>query len=469
MRPSDYSVIEEALASVGVRREHLSGTAEQAIRLEGGTVLRFDPDGFYLGATAGEDPFRALPGGPGEEATAPLYAGNGRKEDGTEDRPAVEAVLAPGGRPSSPAAAGAGRPPASAEGPLGRLSGLLAPGGPVAVDGDPFTHLRNFSGAESDVKLMELWLGRKSTESRRAYVADLTKFFSVVSQDLATGEVGVRKKALGEITLSDLHEFAAVISDVFSERTQLRMLAAVKSLFTYANRVGYIPFNVGAAVELPSVKDDRGERELSEEDVRDLVRAPITPPVRNGRPDPDWKPRPNAYRDHVMLLTLYAGGLRREDVCRLKWKDVRSREDASSGAGQITVFGKGRKTGTVLLPPSVFRKLGELRYSPGDPGAEPAGYDAPVFASRKRKTASGGHLDPSQVYRIVKAAAKDAGLKNADKVSPHWLRHAHATHADRKGAPIGLIAATLRHSSISTTGGYLQANPSESSALYLGL
>ena len=57
-----------------------------------------------------------------------------------------------------------------------------------------------------------------------------------------------------------------------------------------------------------------------------------------------------------------------------------------------------------------------------------AGPDAPVFRSAK-----GGALDPSQ-HRIVKAAAARAGLSAA--VSAHWLRHAHASHALDRGAPI---------------------------------
>ena len=59
--------------------------------------------------------------------------------------------------------------------------------------------------------------------------------------------------------------------------------------------------------------------------------------------------------------------------------------------------------------------------------------DAPVFRSRTGKA-----LDRSRVLRIVQEAAKRAGVEGG--VSPHWLRHAHATHslemwrADSSGA-----------------------------------
>lgn len=71
------------------------------------------------------------------------------------------------------------------------------------------------------------------------------------------------------------------------------------------------------------------------------------------------------------------------------------------------------------------------------------------------------------VKRIVTPAAERAGGEG--QVSSHWLRHAHASHALDRGAPIHLVQATLGHASISTTGKYLHAWPEDSSARYLGV
>ncbi|MDP9438497.1 MAG: tyrosine-type recombinase/integrase, partial [Actinomycetota bacterium] len=95
--------------------------------------------------------------------------------------------------------------------------------------------------------------------------------------------------------------------------------------------------------------------------------------------------------------------------------------------------------------------------------------DSPLFRSRKK--GPGGEpkaITVRQAERVVKEAARAAGLKNASEVSPHWLRHAHASHAMDRGAKIHLVQATLGHASVSTTGRYLHARPDESSALYLG-
>ncbi|WP_430734229.1 tyrosine-type recombinase/integrase [Fodinisporobacter ferrooxydans] len=94
---------------------------------------------------------------------------------------------------------------------------------------------------------------------------------------------------------------------------------------------------------------------------------------------------------------------------------------------------------------------------------EEAELDDPIFVSRKKE----GQLSPSQVHRIVKAAAKRAGL--GDNVSAHWLRHAHASHSLDRGAPIHLVQSTLGHASVATTGRYLHARPTDSSARYLGV
>jgi hypothetical protein len=67
----------------------------------------------------------------------------------------------------------------------------------------------------------------------------------------------------------------------------------------------------------------------------------------------------------------------------------------------------------------------------------------------------------------VRQAALHAGI--GDRVSPHWLRHAHPSHALDHGAPIHLVQATLGHNSVATMSRYLHARPGDSSARFLAL
>ncbi|MBA2712683.1 MAG: tyrosine-type recombinase/integrase, partial [Rubrobacteraceae bacterium] len=129
----------------------------------------------------------------------------------------------------------------------------------------------------------------------------------------------------------------------------------------------------------------------------------------------------------------------------------------------------------VAIPAGAHEALLSLRHVPealpdgrrGERRVREAGLDEPIFRSRKRRNNLGGHLEVSAVNRIVTKAAKKAGLEA--RISPHWLRHAHASHAHARGTDLALIRDTLRHSNIGTTSRYLHARPNDSSGLHLGL
>jgi len=273
---------------------------------------------------------------------------------------------------------------------------------------------------EHDAALVELWLGAKvSAHTRRAYRSETGRFLAAV------------RKPLGLVTLADLQAWSETLGQGrLRPASQNRALTAIKSLLSFGQETGYLPFNVGAAVKLRPDADRLAQRILDESAVAKLIdRAP-------------------AGRDQTILRLLYTSGVRVSELAGLKWCDTMARGEG----GQITVFGKGGKTRAILLKAKTWRRLLSLR---GEAGATD-----PIFRSRK-----GGHLDVSQIRRIVYAAARVAGLP--EKVSPHWLRHAHASHALDRNAPIHLVQATLGHASVSTTGRYLHARPTESSSFYL--
>jgi integrase/recombinase XerD len=273
--------------------------------------------------------------------------------------------------------------------------------------------------AHNDEQVIDLWLHGRSPHTQKAYTGDIVRLFKFVN------------KQLRHITLGDLQGFAdSLIEEGLKPASQNRILAAVKSLITFAYKIGYLKFDISKPLRVSKFRDELSERIMTEAEVQRIIGMENHP------------------RNKLLLRVLYCGGIRVSELCRLCWKDIQERDKG----GQMTVYGKGGKTHTIIVPEPLWGDLMAYKNT--------AVEENPVFLSRK-----GGHLDPSQVWRIVRKSAVRAGIKKA--VSPHWFRHAHASHALDRGAKISLVQATLSHSSIQTTGRYLHAKPEESSSTYL--
>jgi len=290
----------------------------------------------------------------------------------------------------------------------------------VSLDLVPQNALNNLTG---DEKLLAMWVHGLSPHTRRYYLRDAMQFLECTS------------KSLADVTLADVQQFATELANSqLAQSSQAKMLSAIKSLLSFAYKLGITPVNVGAALKSPSPKNALAERILPEVEVQQLMASATNE------------------RDRLILRLLYGAALRVSELTGLKWRDVKPRGET----GQVTVYGKGGKTRAVLLAPNLWQDLIKLK--------DHAGWNDPVFKSRK-----GGHLTTTQVRRIVKAAAIRSPIEPelAAKVSPHWLRHAHASHALDKGAPLHLLSETLGHSSVSATSVYLHVHPLDSTCRFL--
>jgi site-specific recombinase XerD len=291
---------------------------------------------------------------------------------------------------------------------------------PILDSGDGGTRALMMPEADNDDQLVHLWLHGRSLHTQRAYRVDVNRFQRGAGKPLPT------------VTLRDLQHFSDSLTNL-SPASRYRVLSSVKSLLSFGHRIGYLPFDVGRPLRLPALRSRLAERILAEAEVHRIL---------------SLEPNP---RNRALLLLLYASGIRVSELCGLRWRDVQT----NGNGAQVTVFGKGGKTRAIQIPASVAGLLTRLH-------PEAAG-DEPVFRSRK----GGRPLRTAAVLRVVRQAAKRAGIELA--VSPHWLRHAHASHALDRGAPIHLVQATLGHASVSTTGRYLHARPNDSSSRFLAL
>lgn len=273
--------------------------------------------------------------------------------------------------------------------------------------------------ANTDKQLIALWLHGRPATTQRTY------------QDALKHLTDFTDKPLTNITLGDLQALVDSMEGL-AGNSQKRIIASLKSLFTFGQKIGYLRFNVAAALKSPKVKNDLAARILTEDEVLTMIH------------------KTDKQRDNVLLRLLYASAGRISEVSALTWADVQPNGDS----GQVTLFGKGGKTRAVKLSKATWQALQALRQA--------AGNDEPVFKSQK-----GGKLDETMIHRIVKAAAVRAGIQG--NVSAHWLRHSHASHALDRGANIALVRDTLGHSSLAVTSRYTHAKPNESSALHLAV
>jgi integrase/recombinase XerD len=274
--------------------------------------------------------------------------------------------------------------------------------------------------ADNDAGLIELWLHGRPSTTRRAYTRDVELFLGFVLKPLAM------------VTVGDIQKWLDSLGDL-KPSSRSRRLSAIKSLFGFAQRVGYVHFNCTAPVRLPAVRDQLAQRIVPEASIHRMLA--LTPPGR----------------DHTLLRLLYASGMRLSEVAGLRWSDCTDREDG----GQLSVFGKGQRTRHVLIPAAAWTDLVALRGEHGE-------HD-PIFRSRQLDAP----LSTRQIGFIVKTAALRAGLPAG--FSPHWCRHAHASHALDRNAPVHVVSSTLGHASLATTSRYAHARPGVSSGQFLAL
>lgn len=144
--------------------------------------------------------------------------------------------------------------------------------------------------------------------------------------------------------------------------------------------------------------------------------------------------------DYAIVMTLYATGMRRAELCRLKIEDV----DSERMIIHIRQ-GKGNRDRDVPLTPKLLKTLREYwRWM------KPKTY---LFPGTVHNWRADKPITPKCVWSAVQDAAKRAGIKK--RVSPHTMRHSWATHLLENGADLRAIQMLLGHVDLETTAIYL--------------
>lgn len=266
-----------------------------------------------------------------------------------------------------------------------------------------------------------LWLAGRPATTQRAYSLEMKRLESSLSD-----------RPFRSAELADLQRHAAALARL-SLRSQARSIAALRSFYRFLARAGAIDRDPALPLISPAIPNDLAERILEAADVERLIASG------------------GSALERLALRLLYMAGFRADELCGLRWRALGPRDEG----GQATVTGKGGKTRAVLLPPAIWGDLMALEPENAAPGD-------PIFPAPRDPARCMGQR---QLLKIVKRAARAAGL--SAKISSHWLRHAHASHALDAGAPIMLVRDTLGHASIATTNRYAHARPGDGSARFL--
>ncbi|KQN37849.1 recombinase XerD [Sphingomonas sp. Leaf407] len=252
-----------------------------------------------------------------------------------------------------------------------------------------------------------------------AYRTDLT-----LASDTLNGRLGEADAAAIGRVADEWHTLA--------KSTVARKSAALRRFFAFLLDDGLRADDPGEALPRPGAHRAL-PRTLSTGDI-DAMFAAIADRIARVPPDR------NDLRLSALFELLYGSGLRATELVSLP------RGGIASDRPYLILKGKGGRER--MVPLSDRARAAVVRWRANVPADS-----AWLFPSGK------GHLTRVRLYQIVRALAGEAGIA-PDRISPHVLRHAFATHLLEGGADLRALQAMLGHADIATTEIYTHVDTS---------
>ena len=193
-----------------------------------------------------------------------------------------------------------------------------------------------------------------------------------------------------------------------SESQQNQRINAIKFYYEKVLGLDRVFYNIDRAKKKKQLPDV-----LSKEEVFSMIKSTVN------------------LKHKAIISLLYSCGMRRSELIDLKLTDIDSKRMLIKIRGA-----KGKKDRYVQLASGVLTLLREYYKQ-----ERPVQY---VFEGKK-----GEKYSASSIVKVVKAAAKRAGIKK--RVYPHMLRHSFATHHLEQGTDLRYIQEWLGHNSSKTT------------------
>jgi integrase/recombinase XerD len=234
---------------------------------------------------------------------------------------------------------------------------------------------------------------------------------------------------LGAATTEDLSKLGAKWAEL-APSTVARRSAALRRFFGFLMDDGLRSDDPSEALPRPRLERPL-PRILDELEVTRMFEA---------AEDRATSGHPTSVRNLALLELLYGSGLRASEVVSLPRGAIRPDQPF------IILRGKGSKER--LVPISSRAQNAVRHWIKIAPGGSPW-----LFPSSK------SYLSRVRLFQIVRAMAADAGIA-PERVSPHVLRHAFATHLLSGGADLRVLQSLLGHADIATTQIYTHVDTS---------
>lgn len=264
-----------------------------------------------------------------------------------------------------------------------------------------------------------------SENTRLAYATDLKNFTGWLERADTDFESVTRDQI--ESYLIDCEAEGLALS------TRARRLSSIKQLFRFAFEEGWRAENPAIQIEGPG-KEKKLPKTLSEKEVDRLLDAAR----EHGRTEAEQ------LRNACMMQVLYATGMRVTELVSLPVSAVRGDPRV------LLISGKGGKERMVPLSPPARAAIAEWLEERDQKEEEDRLSGKPVSRFLFPSHGKLGHLTRHRFFQLIKDLAVEGGVQ-PDKVTPHTLRHAFATHLLANGADLRAIQTLLGHADLATT------------------
>jgi len=207
-----------------------------------------------------------------------------------------------------------------------------------------------------------------------------------------------------------------------NNKSKAHYLTVINSYYNFLVREKVINKNPVMGIRMPKL-DKKLPNYLTVEEVDKLLDIKLT--------------KPNDYRNKAMLELLYGSGLRISELINLKLEQIDFNDEL------VRVMGKGKKERIIPLNDYAMKYLKDYVYNYRNFLLKTKNSDYLFINSM------GSNISRQGFFKILKALAKDAGIKK--DISPHTLRHSFATHMLNNGADLRVIQELLGHENLVTT------------------